>query len=165
MRCKPLIDHELTQRSTPSGFPVGVIAASIVDQLSQLASAGGGSVANGVRDLMSQPERDQLWIQAQALRFGVGNARKMLEADKCDPLSVNYQLAGVGGAHAYHEHDVDVGINIQQRSALLFGVPGERNNVDSLEHGAKVYTARKCGRANDFQKMWSRRIEDVVVPV
>ncbi|HVS59628.1 MAG TPA: hypothetical protein VHE82_02925, partial [Gemmatimonadaceae bacterium] len=29
----------------------------------------------------------------------------------------------------------------------------------------KIYPARKCGRANDFQKMRARRIEDVVVPV
>ena len=81
------------------------------------------------------------------------------------PFPLDHELTGVGSTHTHHQHDVDVGINIQQGSALLFRVPGERDDVDSLEHGTKVYPACKCGRANDFQKMWSRRIEDVVVPV
>src|SRR5688500_963353 len=102
---------------------------------------------------MSQPKRNQLGIEPQPLSLGIGDAGKMLEADEGNPLSLDDELTGVGGTHTDHEHDVDVGINVEQGSALLFRISGERDDVDSLEHGAEVYPACKCGRANDFQKM------------
>jgi hypothetical protein len=118
-----------------------------------------------MRDLVSEPEWNQLGVEAQSLGFRVGNAGKMLETDKSYPLPVDYQFARIGGTYTDHQYDIDVGIDIQQGSALLFRISGEGDDVDPLQHGAKVHTACKCGRANDFQKMWPRRIEDVVVPV
>jgi hypothetical protein len=89
----------------------------------------------------------------------------MLEAHERDSLSVDNELAGISGADAYHEQDVDIDICLEEGAALLFRVPRERHNVDSLEHSAKVYSARKCGRSNDFLEMRPRRIEDVIMPV
>jgi hypothetical protein len=89
----------------------------------------------------------------------------MLETDEGDSLSVDYELTGIGGTHTHHEHDINIRIDAQERSALLFRISGERDHVNSLEHRAEVYPTRKCGRANDFQKMWSCWIQDVVMPV
>jgi hypothetical protein len=89
----------------------------------------------------------------------------VLEADKSDSLAVDYQLARVRCADSYHEHHVNVRIDIEQGLALLFRVSSERNDIDSLEHCSEIYSACKCGGANDFQKMRTRRIEHVVVPV
>jgi hypothetical protein len=89
----------------------------------------------------------------------------VLKADKSDSLAVDYQLARVRGPDSHHEHNIDVRIDIEQDLALLLRIPCERNDIDSLEHCSKIYAACKCGRANDFQKMRTRRVEHVVVPV
>src|SRR6266853_1897101 len=89
----------------------------------------------------------------------------MLEADESDSFTFDDELTGVRGTDTDHKHNVDIRIYIEEGPALLFCVTGQRDDVNSLEHCAKVYTARKCGRANDFQKMRPRRIQHVVMPV
>jgi len=105
-----------------------------------------------VGDLVRKPEGDQLGIETQPLSLGVCNAGKVLKADKSDSLAVDYQLARVRGADSYHKHYINVRIDIEQDPALLFRIPRERNDIDSLKHCSKIYAACKCGRANDFQK-------------
>src|ERR1700694_922866 len=159
------IDHEHAERRASPRFPIGVIATRVLDQLSQLAAAGWRRVSNGVSNLMCQPEGNQLRIEPQSLRFGIRDARKVLEADESDALAVDNQLSGVGGADPDHQHHIDIDIDVQQGPALLFRISGKRDDIDSLQHRSKIYPARKCGRANDFQKMRTCWVKDVVVPV
>jgi hypothetical protein len=69
----------------------------------------------------------------------------VLEAHESDAPAIDNQLAGIGSAHAYHQDDVDIGVTLEESAALLFSVSSQRDNVDSLEHGAEVYPTRKCG--------------------
>src|ERR1700737_131431 len=96
------IDHELAERRASSCFPVGVVAAGVLDQLFQLAATGRRRVSNGVSNLMRQPEGNQLRIEPQSLSFGICDAGKVLKADESDPLAVDNELTGVGSADADH---------------------------------------------------------------
>ena len=116
-------------------------------------------------DLVGKPQRDQFRVEAQTLGFGIRYAGEMLEADESDSFTLDHELTGVRGTDANHEHHIDVRVYVEEGPALLFRVSGERDDIDSLQHRAKVYTTCKCGRANDFQKMRPCRIQHVVVPV
>src|SRR4030088_1347894 len=94
---QPFIDHELAECGAPPRFPIGGIAACVLDQLFQLAAAGWGCLSYGGSNRMSQPEGNQLRSESQSLRFGIRDAGKVLEADEGDSLAVDNQLSGVGG--------------------------------------------------------------------
>jgi hypothetical protein len=89
----------------------------------------------------------------------------MLETDKGNALTIDHELTGICRAHSYHEHDIDVGIDIEQRPTLFFGVSGQRDHVDSLEHRAEIYSACKGCRAHYLEEMWSSGVKDVIMPV
>src|SRR6476660_5622288 len=113
---------------------------------------------------MCQPQRNELRIQTQSLSFRVRNAGEMLETNERDALAVNDQLTGVSRTNSNHEQNVYICIRLEESAALLFGVSCERDDVDSFEHRPQVYSTCKCGRSNDFLKMGTRRVEDVIVP-
>jgi hypothetical protein len=89
----------------------------------------------------------------------------MLEADEGDSFTLDHELTGVRRTDANHEHHIDIRVYVEEGPALLFRISGEGDNIDSFQHRAKVYTACKCGRANDFQKMRPSGIQHVVMPV
>src|SRR5687767_8812147 len=103
--------HEmLSQRGETPGVPVGVIAPGVLDQRAHLAAAGGRGVANGVSELMGQPERNQLWIETKPLGVRVGDGREVLKTREGDPRPVHHELAGIRRADADHEYDVYIGV-------------------------------------------------------
>src|SRR3989337_4574482 len=104
--------------------------------------------------LMTEPEGNQLRIEPKALGFRVRHTREMLEAHESDSLSIYYQLTGVRGADSYHQIDVDIAVDVEQRPALLLGIPRQRHDIDPFEHGAEVDPTRKRRRANDFHEVW-----------
>ena len=106
--------------------------------LAHLASARGRRVAHDVRDLVRQPERNQLWIETETFGLRVRCAGEVLEADEGDSASIDDELAGVRGADADHEHDVDVAVDGEQIAALLFAYSRERHDVGALEHRRQI---------------------------
>ena len=90
--------------------------------LSHLASACGRCVADARERSRGEPEWNQLGIEAQPAVSGICNAGEVLETDEGDSPSVHHELTGVCGTDSYHQHDIDVRVDLQQSSALLFGV-------------------------------------------
>ena len=78
-----------------------------------------------MRDLVSQPEWNQLRIEPQSLSLWISDAGKMLQADESNTLSVNHKLTSIGSTHSHHEHDVDVGIDLGSHVSVRLGV----NNI------------------------------------
>ena len=64
-------------------------------------------------DLVGDPEREQLRTEAQAQGLVVGSSREVLEADKGNPPTVDNQLAGVSAAHAHHQVDVKLPVDLK----------------------------------------------------
>src|SRR3989337_1823202 len=107
-----------------------------------------------MRYLMTEPEGNQLRIESKALRFRVRHTREMLEAHESDSLSIYDQLAGVRRADSYHQINVYIAVDVEQCPALLLGIPRQRHDIDSFEHGAEVDPTRKRRRANDSHDVW-----------
>ena len=61
---------------------------------------------------------DELRLKSKALRFGVRNAGKVLEADEGN-TSLSTISSRAFAAHTYHERDVDVEIVLEQCTAML----------------------------------------------
>ena len=131
----------------------------------QLASARRRDVANDVRDLVREPERNQLGIEAEALGLRIRGAGEMLETHERDALSFDDELTRVRGADADHEHDVDVAVHGEQLAALLLGVSRERDDVDAVEHRRQIRSTGGQARSHDVHEMRTIGIDDVVVPV
>ena len=89
----------------------------------------------------------------------------MLEACEGNPRPTHYQLAGVRRTNADHEHDVYVGVLLEQTPTLLLGRPRERDDVSAGEHVAQVRAVSQCSGTNDVAEVRTIRIDDVVVPV
>ena len=89
----------------------------------------------------------------------------MLKAHKRDPTPVDDELAGVRSTDANHEHDINVGVVLDQCAALFFSGSGERDDVGSLEHRAEIGAIGKRGELHYVPEMRTVGIENVVVPV
>ena len=89
----------------------------------------------------------------------------MLEAGEGDPRTVDDELSGVRGTNADHQHDVYVGVLLEQTSAALLGRPCEGDDIGALEHLSQVGTIRQCGGTNDIAEVRAVRVDDVIVPV
>ena len=130
-----------------------------------MAAAGRRDVAHDVRDLVGEPERNELGIETQSFRLRVRLTREVLEADEGDAASVDDHLARVGCAHADHEHHVDVRVDLEKVAALLFGFPRQRHDVGTREHLRQISAIRMHRRPRDLGKVRAIGIDDVVVPV
>ena len=60
---------------------------------------------------------------------------------------------------------VDIDIRVEKCRTLLFRSLGERHDIGSLEHGAKISAARANDGVDDVKKVGTIRINDVVLPV
>ena len=89
----------------------------------------------------------------------------MLDAHERDAAAIDHQLAGVRGAHTNHEHDIDVAVDLEQRSALLLRLARERDDVGAVEHGAQVVTIGTHRVSHDLLEVRAGGFDDVVVPV
>ncbi len=147
------------------GVPVRVVTARVGDDVAQLAAARRRRVAHDVRDLVRQPERDQLGIEAEALRLRVRLPGEVLEAHEGDAASIDDQLSRVGGADADHQDDVDVTIHCKELAALLLGVACERHHIGALEHRPQIRTRRGDGRSHDVHVVRTVGIDHIIVPV
>ena len=100
--------HEmLAQLNVAAGLPIRVIAPLLGDELPHRAAARGRGVAHGVRDLVREPHRQQLWLEAEAAGRGIRRAREVLKAGEGDSPSANHQFAGIRAAHSDHEQYID----------------------------------------------------------
>ena len=114
---------------------------------------------------MSEPERNKLRIEAEAMSLRICNAGEMLEADESNSAPVYYQLSCIRGADADHENDVYIRIHVEKRAALLFGISRERNDIHSLEHRAKITATCESSRASYICEVRTVRVENVIRPV
>jgi hypothetical protein len=114
---------------------------------------------------MGEPEWNQLRLEPKSLCLGVRDAGEMLEANKRSASPVDDQLSRVRRANSHHEDDVDVGVVLEQSTALFFGGSGECDHVCALEHGAQIGSIRQRGELHYVSKVGTVGIEDVVVPV
>src|SRR5688572_8030645 len=89
----------------------------------------------------------------------------MLEAEERDASRSYDELSGVGGAHAHHEHDVVLGVEPEQLTALRFGVTNERHHVRPLQNGTQIASVRQHGRSDDVHEVRTVGVDDVIVPV
>ena len=89
----------------------------------------------------------------------------MLEAHEGDSTAIGDEFAGVSGADADHKHHIDVGIELEQRAASVFGFSRERNDISSFQHGAEIVAIGPHDRARYVVKVRCVGIEDVVAPV
>jgi hypothetical protein len=118
-----------------------------------------------VGDLVREPERDQLGLEAESLCVGVGDAGEVLQTDEGDGAAAHHQLAGVGGADADHQHHVDVDVRLDQPCAPLLGGPREGDDVGPGEHRTQVGAGSVDCPLDDVAEMWTFRVDDVIVPV
>ena len=162
---QPFVHEVLTQWSESSGLPVRVVTACLVDQRTHLTATRWRGIADGMSELMGQPEREQLGIETKPLRVRVGDGGEMLQACKGDPCPAHHQLAGVCRTNADHQHDVHVGVLFEQTRAPLLGRPREGDDVSALEHLAQVRPVGQRSGASDVTEVGAVRIDDVVVPV
>jgi len=79
--------------------------------------------------------------------------------------SLSSALRALGVLGNKHIPDEYMRGSVEQRTALLRGGAGERNDVGALEHGAKIRTISQCSELHYVAEMGPVRVEDVVVPV
>ena len=125
----------------------------------------GRGVAHDVRDLVRQPERNEFWIEAETLRVRIGHTGEVLEAHERDAASVDHQLAGIGGANANHNDDIEGDVGLEQLLDAPLGLLCERDDIGAREQCVQVIARRLHGRAHDFFKVWARRLQHIVVPI
>ena len=114
---------------------------------------------------MGKPEWNQLGIEAQSAGLGIGDAGEMFEADESDAPAVYHQLTGIRRTYSNHQHDVDVGVDLEKIAALVFSVSRESDDVHPLEHRAQISPSCKSSRSDYFREMRAIRLDDVVRPV
>jgi len=114
---------------------------------------------------VTQPHGDELWIQSEALRVRVRHTGEMLEANKRNAARIDDQFTGVRGADTDHQHDVVIGVRLEQLPTLRLRVAHERHDVGALQHGAEIAAVGKYGRTHDVGEMRTVGVDHVVVPV
>ena len=166
MNREALVDQQLPERRSPARVPVRVVAARVVDRC-RAARCGSSATCSARRARSRAPSQSGISSGSRprpsVCRFVC--AGEVLEAHEGDAASVDDQLAGVGGADADHQNDVDVTVDGEQFPALLLGVSRERHHVGALEHRAQIGRDGGYGRPNDVREMRTVGIDDVVVPV
>src|SRR4029078_13168466 len=98
------IYQELAKSCTFSGLPVRVEPVVLLDDCLHLAFASWRGVADPVRNLVREPERNKVGIESEATSFRIGNTREMFETDKRNCSSTHDKLACIRGADTTHEH-------------------------------------------------------------
>jgi hypothetical protein len=87
---------------------------------------------------VGKPQRDQLRIEPEPTGFRIRYTREMFEADKGVCFPANYKLACIRCSDTHHQHDIDVGIDLEKIAALIFSVSSESDDIHPLEHRAKI---------------------------
>src|SRR4029077_14235692 len=92
---EPLVHQQLPQRHAAPDFPVVVVAPRFAHEPTDVASAAGGGVPDGVRQFVPDPERKQLWSESEAVGLGIDPSSEVLEADEGNPAPINDELARI----------------------------------------------------------------------
>ena len=116
-------------------------------------------------DFVREPHRDQLGVEPKSARRRVRDAREMFNAYERDAAAVDHHLSRVRGADADHEDDVDVAVDLEQQSTLLFRRARERDDIGAAEHRAQILAIGAHRVTNDFLEVRTGGLDDVVVPV
>lgn len=162
---KPLVHEMLAECCSAPCLPVRVVSAGLTDKLPHLASALRRRVAHAMRNLVRKPHRDQLGVESEAARGGIGDAGKMLEAHKGDAAAADHHLACVRGADPDHENDVDVAVHLEEKAALFLGRARECDDVRAIKHRAQIGAFGGHRVTRDFLEVRARGLDDVVMPV
>ncbi|MDQ2668382.1 MAG: hypothetical protein M3Z05_20660 [Gemmatimonadota bacterium] len=118
-----------------------------------------------MRELVRKPKGKQLRVKPESLRVSICDRREVLETCKRYPAPGNYELPSIRGAHADHEHNVNIHVLIKQPRALLFGRAGQRDHVSAFEHLPKIGAIREGGRAHDISEVGTIAVDNVILPV
>ena len=118
-----------------------------------------------MRELMGQPERNELRVETEALSLLICDAGEVLEAHERNPSSADYELAGVRGTDADHQHHVDIDVRGQQDGAALLSIARKGKNVDAVQHSSQIAVIGVYRGVYNILKMWPVGIDDVVIPV
>jgi hypothetical protein len=162
---KPLVHEMLAECCSAPCLPVRVVSAGLTDKLPHLASALRRRVAHAMRNLVRKPHRDQLGVESEAARGGIGDAGKMLETHKGDAAAADHHLACVRGADPDHENDVDVAVHLEEKAALFLGRARECDDVRAIKHRAQIGAFGGHRVTRDFLEVRARGLDDVVMPV
>jgi hypothetical protein len=114
---------------------------------------------------VSQPQRDELRIEAESLGLFVCHSGEVLEAHEGNATAPNDQLTRVRGADTNHEHDIDVDIGLEQSGTAMLGIARQRDDIGALQHCAEITPVRVHRRVYDITKVRTFGIDDVIVPV
>src|SRR5690348_16891331 len=76
---EPFVHQELAQRHVTRAVPAIELPARFVDRAPEIAAASGRAVADRVRHLVGDPEREQRGREAESVRRAVGTAGEVLE--------------------------------------------------------------------------------------
>jgi hypothetical protein len=66
-----------------------------------------------VGDFVRHPERDQLGVETETLRFWVCYGGEVFETNERDAATIYYKFAGVSCSHSHHEQEIDINIRLK----------------------------------------------------
>jgi hypothetical protein len=118
-----------------------------------------------VCDLVREPKREQVRLEAQPLGVRIGDAGKVLKTDEGGGTPSDHQLAGIRGADADHQHHIDINVGLDQPCAPLFRRPGQGDNIGAGEHRTEVGPGGVDRSLDDIAEMRPIGVDDVVMPV
>ena len=112
----------------------------------------GGGVADGVRQLVSDPERQQFRPQAQSVGLGIDPPGEVLQADERHSPAVDHQFAGIRRAHAHHQHDVGRLLDAQHVHRARDRLLGDALEVDRFDQRVEVPPVGPQRRLDDLDR-------------
>ena len=118
-----------------------------------------------MRDLVRDPQRQQLGRESHAVCLRVRPAGEVLQADERNAAASDDELAGVRGAHADHQVQIDRTIGLEHFSRAPQRLFGHGDHVDVRERAPEIGAVGVQRRGDDRLGMRRFGVEHVVLPV
>src|SRR5918994_725329 len=165
MHGKTLVHEQLPQCGTAARRPVVVVATAFGYEPAHVTRAGGGCVAHGVGELVSQPDRNEVRRQAHSVGLRVHSPGEVLQADEGYAATAYHQFTGIGATEAYHEVCVSGPIDTDELFGSCDGFFGQPYDVGGCGERVEIAALRSEGGGDDLVGVRGFRVEDVVTPI